>query len=159
MNTSETSPLKEILEYQHPDVISRFTDLFSISQDEACDIFTITKKFLFISQIKGVFIPDDLLIIDEMWHNFILFTSDYNDFCLNSFKRFLHHRPATKNEKEQNQQLKTTLPEEAKKLYLEKLQFLISVTYDYYGEETVIKWFELYPEKYNTKNILMLRKV
>ncbi|MEJ7658804.1 MAG: hypothetical protein WKG07_03825 [Hymenobacter sp.] len=46
-----------------------------------------------------VFIPDDLLIIDEMWHNFILFTPAYHAFCQAHFQKYLHHVPATKQEK------------------------------------------------------------
>jgi uncharacterized membrane protein YgcG len=33
-------------------------------------------------------------IVDEAWHEFILFTHDYNQFCHNAFGRFLHHTPA-----------------------------------------------------------------
>jgi hypothetical protein len=33
-------------------------------------------------------------IVDEAWHEFILFTQNYHDFCLQAFGRFLHHTPA-----------------------------------------------------------------
>ncbi|MBX9618848.1 MAG: hypothetical protein K2X10_06845 [Hyphomicrobiales bacterium] len=32
--------------------------------------------------------------VDELWHEFILFTRDYEDFCKNAFGSFLHHTPA-----------------------------------------------------------------
>lgn len=31
---------------------------------------------------------------DELWHNFILHTREYDAFCRKAFGRFLHHRPA-----------------------------------------------------------------
>jgi hypothetical protein len=33
--------------------------------------------------------------IDEVWHNFILFTREYNKFCESVFGKFIHHTPST----------------------------------------------------------------
>jgi hypothetical protein len=33
-------------------------------------------------------------VVDELWHEFILFTREYQDFCGKAFGRFLHHTPA-----------------------------------------------------------------
>lgn len=33
-------------------------------------------------------------IVDELWHEFILHTRDYNSFCRRAFGQFLHHSPA-----------------------------------------------------------------
>ncbi|WP_198648846.1 hypothetical protein [Cyanothece sp. BG0011] len=33
-------------------------------------------------------------IVDEAWHEFILFTKEYSDFCSQGFGYFLHHTPA-----------------------------------------------------------------
>jgi hypothetical protein len=35
------------------------------------------------------------IITDDAWHDFILFTREYHDFCSNAFGRYLHHSPAT----------------------------------------------------------------
>jgi hypothetical protein len=32
--------------------------------------------------------------VDEIWHEFILYTKAYDDFCREAFGRFLHHTPA-----------------------------------------------------------------
>ena len=32
--------------------------------------------------------------VDDAWHEFILFTRQYEQFCRNAFGRFLHHTPA-----------------------------------------------------------------
>jgi hypothetical protein len=151
--------LTKILNYKNEDVISRFTDMFNVSDVEAADIFTETQKFLFICQLKGIFIPDDLLIIDEMWHNFILFTKEYNSFCMVHFGKYFHHLPATKKEKEEQKKKNEANPEAAKEEYLKKLEHLISTAYDHLGEETVIKWFRDYPTRYSKENIKALRKI
>ena len=33
-------------------------------------------------------------VVDVAWHEFILFTRDYRDFCQRGLGRFLHHVPA-----------------------------------------------------------------
>lgn len=32
--------------------------------------------------------------VDDLWHEFILYTKAYDDFCRRAFGRFLHHTPA-----------------------------------------------------------------
>lgn len=34
-------------------------------------------------------------IVDEAWHEFILFSRDYAEFCQDAFGHFLHHHPNT----------------------------------------------------------------
>ena len=33
--------------------------------------------------------------VDEVWHQFILFTRQYADFCQDTLGNFLHHNPKT----------------------------------------------------------------
>jgi hypothetical protein len=33
-------------------------------------------------------------VVDDLWHEFILYTKAYDDFCKHAFGRFLHHTPA-----------------------------------------------------------------
>jgi hypothetical protein len=33
-------------------------------------------------------------VVDELWHEFILYTREYQKFCQQAFGRFLHHTPA-----------------------------------------------------------------
>lgn len=158
MEDLEKIRLGRLLEYKDENVISRFTDTFDVTNEEAEDILKETLKFLYICQIPGVFIPDDLLMLDEMWHNMVLFTPEYHKFSQAYFSKYLHHLPAKKSEKEERKQLLLQNPEKARQEYLDKLQVLISITYDYLGEETVKKWFQEYPEKYSKEKIKALRK-
>lgn len=150
--------LEKILEFENEDVISRFTDLFAMPDAEAIEIFTETLKFLYLSQTPGVFIPDDLLILDEMWHNMILFTPEYQKFSEKHFGKYLHHVPARKKEKAEWKLAIETDPEKTRREYFKKLQFLMSVTYDQLGEATVKKWFQEYPIKYSKERLRALRK-
>jgi hypothetical protein len=153
-----TDQLKKILAYSNEDIISRFTDMYAIAEEEAVDIFQETKKFLYICRMPGIFIPDDLLIVDEMWHNFILFTKEYQRFCDEHFGSFIHHLPATKKEKALQKQMNVEDPEKAGKEFNEKLRVLLSTAYDVLGEDTVIKWFQVYPDQYSKATITALRR-
>ena len=33
-------------------------------------------------------------VTDDLWHEFILYTRNYNEFCRRAFGRFMHHTPA-----------------------------------------------------------------
>jgi hypothetical protein len=42
----------------------------------------------------GKFISMPSQVVDDLWHEFILFTKAYDAFCKQAFGRFLHHTPA-----------------------------------------------------------------
>lgn len=157
--TLNPAQLEDLLSYHNEDILSRFTDMFEVTSEEALDIFQETKKFLYVCQVDGIFIPDDLLILDEMWHNFILFTKEYHAFCNRYFHRYFHHLPASKKEKEDQKRKDLEDPEGARTLYLQKLEHVINTVYDQLGEATVIKWFREYPATYSKENIKQLRKI
>ncbi|WP_237276291.1 glycine-rich domain-containing protein [Tenacibaculum ovolyticum] len=159
MNKLNDNQLTKLLSFTDVNVISRFMDTYDVPENEAEDILSETLKFLYISQIPGIFIPDDLLIIDEMWHNLILFTPLYHKFSEEYMNTpYFHHLPATKAEKDQKKEELKVSHDTSRENYLKKLEFLLSTTYDYFGEETVEKWFELYPKKYSKENIKNLKK-
>ena len=39
------------------------------------------------------------LVVDLVWHEFILFTRYYQEFCMTHFNRFIHHTPSENSEK------------------------------------------------------------
>ena len=45
------------------------------------------------SQVLSVGMPSK--IVDQAWHEFILFTKQYSDFCEVALGRFLHHTPSS----------------------------------------------------------------
>ncbi|WP_222430037.1 hypothetical protein [Burkholderia sp. KBS0801] len=76
----------ELAEYRKDGIIKKFRDEWSVSEHAACDIFEETKKFLFLADYAQKHcvtfeIDEAVLIIDKMWHTFILFTKEYAEFC------------------------------------------------------------------------------
>lgn len=71
--------------------------------------------------------------IDEMWHEFILFTQDYTDFCQQYFGAYMHHLP----------NLFDTMPASEEEV-AEEVNKLLPYVYDNLGEETMRIWFASY---------------
>lgn len=144
----------EYINYTNEDVLFRFSNMYNMENEEIEDLFLETKKFLALSSsVPGLYVNNDILIIDEMWHNFILFTTVYESFCKKFFNRFIHHIPASKKERESISKLRKENPEKVNKQFLEDEEHMLNVVYDYLGEDTVVKWFQYYPEKYTKEYI------
>lgn len=50
--------------------------------------------FRFCLQARKRMVSMPSQVVDDAWHEFILFTRSYQLFCLKTFGRFLHHTPA-----------------------------------------------------------------
>ena len=116
---SQQSQLSELLNrvdgYANLDVVAKLKIEFNISQWEAGLLFYDVKRFLFLRATQeGVWSPPSK--IDDGWHEFILFTKDYTDFCKLFFSRFIHHSPARINAKPKIGAVEVTI-ERAKVLY------------------------------------------
>ena len=92
---SENTPLERVMKYQNNAVVQRFMDKIGLNKGEATLLFEDTKRFLYLcgSKQKGdpTLAPPEK--VDSGWHEFLLFTEDYQQFCLTFFGRFIHHRP------------------------------------------------------------------
>ncbi len=163
------SSLEEVLEYKNDNIIYKFQESFEVSFELAEDLFDQTKKWLWLcAKVREdykdkdvrpeIFIDTSMLMIDEMWHTFILFTFDYTKFCEKYFGCYLHHAPTTKGEKES---IKKRVVEDkeslAKEVYV-KNEIQYGIVYDLLGEDTLRKWYEVYPVKFTKPNINYIRK-
>jgi hypothetical protein len=55
---------------------------------------TETLRFLYLCSISSKSLTPSQLI-DEVWHELILFTRTYHSFCLNKLGKFVHHQPSS----------------------------------------------------------------
>ncbi|MEW6497872.1 MAG: hypothetical protein AB1589_36035 [Cyanobacteriota bacterium] len=150
--TVQSCSLSKAINYQNYDVVERFTQLYDVSFDEANDIFLETKKWLWLAdQPKShmITIIEPLLIIDEMWHNFILFTPEYTDYCLDCYGCYIHHAPTTQREKDNRQRQFREDPTRAREEQMQKLLQQCAFISQMLGATTLLKWFVEYPERYN----------
>jgi hypothetical protein len=141
--------LNDLLTYENPAVLKLYEQNYPKNILPAKDAFREILKYLWLSakhKLDQAAHPDDPAIparcvmlrsmreIDEMWHEFILFTKDYTNFCQHYFGEYLHHLPNIFDN------LPTLAPEEETK----EIQKLLPYIYDQLGEDTVRIWFATY---------------
>jgi hypothetical protein len=142
-------------------IIAGFMDRYDVLHEEALEIFEETKKWLFLAaQIEDdrLFIDQPLLIIDEMWHTFILHTKQYYNFCFSNFKKLIHHLPTLPQEKEAYNLAFETNPAQMMKKHENMMKKQFSLIYDHLGSDTLLKWYETFPQKYTADYIKSIKK-
>lgn len=137
--------LSTVLSYKNPSVLARYRRDFPKNAMPADEAFSELIKFLWLiyrhEQDKQQSPHDDALHficmmheemreLDDMWHTFLLFTQDYQQFCLNHFGYFIHHHPFDENDKVAIDQ----------RYELELTRYLHYIN-DHLGDETLKKWF------------------
>ena len=70
-------------------------DCIAETPDEAERLFTEVKRYLILAALDPARVWHMYsLLIDECWHQFILFTREYMDFCRQYFGRYVPHAPS-----------------------------------------------------------------
>ena len=65
------------------------------SKEKYQEAFTEFKKYVFLTQISTKPLGMSSKAVDEIWHQFILFTPQYHKFCDDFLREYLHHLPNT----------------------------------------------------------------
>ena len=144
--------LDDLLTYRNPLVVKRFSKQFPQYQNEAEKIFQDMLKYLWIGKKHAIDLKNnphavnlqfttvmhkEMIIIDEMWHSFILITKQYADFCDHYFGEFIHHIPEVGEEIDKSHVVD-------KEAFEKELSLFLSYIYDTLGEETVVRWFGMH---------------
>jgi len=88
--------LKYIKSYKfNPLLIRRVKEKIpDISEKNTTKLFNALRDYFYIcsqAQVKMVAMPSEA--VDIAWHEFLLFTKEYQEFCNRGMGRFLHHTP------------------------------------------------------------------
>jgi hypothetical protein len=59
----------------------------------AAELFLELKKYLFVASTQTVRMPMISALVDSAWHQFILYTVEYEAFCRETLGRYQHHSP------------------------------------------------------------------
>ena len=82
----------DVSEYKNPEVVLRIKERSRCSRKRAEELFEEMKQYLASAQARsGRKSPSKS--VDIAWHEFILFTHEYADFCHQYFGCFVHHVP------------------------------------------------------------------
>lgn len=90
------STCESVLSYEAPFLIDKLIkERIVDTPGEGVALFAEVKKFLVLS-----YVDTDVLWslysrrVDEVWHQFVLFSAQYVDFCQHYFGHYLHHYPS-----------------------------------------------------------------
>ncbi len=64
--------------------------------DKECHYVAQGLRQFFMAHLKSgrQFVAMPSQVVDDLWHEFILYTKNYEDYCKQAFGQFLHHTPA-----------------------------------------------------------------
>lgn len=153
---SHPCTLKRVLAYKNPELVARFKRDYGLPQKECERIFEDTLRFLWLCgrrDIKTQIVMfEPFGIIDEMWHNFVLYSCEYSEFCKRYFGCFIHHVPTP------------ALPSRRKaeaKHGPTSVDPMLELVWHQLGADVARRWFYEYPRLYPKKGIkrLQLRAV
>ncbi|MFT5234867.1 MAG: hypothetical protein ACI8SK_000512 [Shewanella sp.] len=153
--------IEDVLAYQNKDVTDRFIKLYGVEEVEAVEIFEDVKRWLWMAseardqvENKPVVIERSLVVLDEMWHNFMLFTRDYGQFCNDFFGGYIHHSPMTADGiATVESELDGLSLSERKTASIEKKRWQYEFIYDQLGEQVFMRWYKQYPQRYTVKSL------
>lgn len=140
--------LDSLLAYKNPAVLRLYIQNYPTHFLSAEVAFEEVLKYLWLSQKnkmdlidrpedpslpEGIIMLRSMREIDDMWHEFILFTKDYTEFCDHYFGEYLHHLPNILDNAPIERQ---EIEQEVKKL--------VPYVYESLGEESTRRWYAAY---------------
>ncbi|MDA7950021.1 MAG: hypothetical protein MPJ24_00905 [Pirellulaceae bacterium] len=83
--------------YRFPSgLLQKFSKIYpQYNEQQLCYIFETLKHFFLIcDRVDSAPVAMPSKVVDQAWHEFILFTREYQLFCEKGFGRFQHHTPS-----------------------------------------------------------------
>ncbi|HQU07979.1 MAG TPA: hypothetical protein PK539_02920 [Candidatus Paceibacterota bacterium] len=84
--------MANVLNYKHLELLERYKRKLSLSQADAEELFSDVKRYLCLVVATGERLSPTRAI-DAGWHEFLMYTRDYANFCTRYFGAFVHHAP------------------------------------------------------------------
>lgn len=91
------SDYEEALAFAAPYLIDKvIEEALADTAEEADALFLEVKRYLVMTHacLPRWGVPSNSCRIDEVWHNFVLFTREYAAYCQQYFGRFMNHAPS-----------------------------------------------------------------
>ncbi len=145
--TPAVAAANEALDYQAPFLIEKLVKQgLAQTDEEAAALFAEVKKYIILAQSDN----DKLwhmfsLRVDEAWHQFILYTAQYTDFCQRFFHRYIHHSPSNAPKSEVEDSRETPTFDAFRKRYEEL--FGVPLPDVWYDERSVIPQRRIFSDR------------
>jgi hypothetical protein len=150
--------LDELCAYENPELIARFCKDYDVSEDRARLILKDLLRYFWLTvrlrEVRGEGSAFRMwrhyLILDEMWHTFLLYTQEYQAFCEKYFGYFLHHVPTPTLEA-------GGAKEDSGATRRADLESALDFVWDELGGEVACRWFSEYPDEFPPLKIRALQ--
>jgi hypothetical protein len=164
------APLEQVLADRgewSDEIVHRFIEDFGhqagpagISFSQAEEVFLETKRWLwFCAYRKTEFdqgrvafahlpLASEAMVIDLMWHTFLLFTKDYSDFCHRHFGFLIHHYPMSRAQKQAAADAQAQDPSGYRAQRMAELRPVYEYIHDVLGRDVLVRWLDEFPKKY-----------
>ncbi len=142
----EKASLPLVLGYKHSDLLNRFASKYHFSLEESETIFNDVKTWLYLVGTRTPDAPPLVIlpamdVVDDLWHEFILYTTDYAEFCHNHFGHFIHHEPTRDAERDELRSQREHDPVGFRSKKRKELEEFIGYVHDKLGSDTCLRWF------------------
>lgn len=155
MTTLRLPDLKKLEVFSSQEVIFKFARDYAISEAESRMIFKETMKMLWLmvkhqletetgslDQLPEAFnVHRPMDPLDKMWHEFILFTREYHQFCDEYFGCYLHHVPCSEREFQAFKQRAVEQGDEFIKRERASIGVFVKYIQEHLGSNTLRTWF------------------
>lgn len=151
MKTLQIPSLDKVLDFRCPEAVAVFQREFNIPLCDAERLFVQMLKWLWIgmyhkadenkSKPKELAIFPPIIVLDEMWHCFILCTRAYREFCDVYFGQYIDHEPHVGPSDEKADRT----------LFKENIRYISDVM----GDEVVTLWYGVYGILYSREPKLL----
>jgi hypothetical protein len=83
-----------LFNYEAPFLIEKLVAAGVVrSEEQARQLVLELQKYFWLSRRSGAPLPMSSALVDAAWHQFVLFTREYAEFCREHLGAFLHHGP------------------------------------------------------------------
>ncbi len=152
-----TISLREILKYRNEPLIRAFAKKKQLTLAESEDIFLELLKWLWFlanRDTKNSLLPEGFPTfkeqgpIDAFWHEFILDTRAYQEFCDQYFGIFLHHVPTPDGMEGASHSMAQLDPVKMQAITKSLIIRAMHEVHDAFGKETMLLWYVELPRRF-----------
>lgn len=150
--------------YKSDDVVQGFRRNYAVDTRTARRLFDDVKRWLWLFSIApprlrktGFLIDTRLKILDEMWHNFILFTREYRAYCRALRVPYINHAPTTNRMRRVAARKRAADPEAWQRAYERDQRRFYEFVFAHLGGATLRRWYLEYPRRFSEAQIESLR--
>ena len=162
-------PLADIIAWEFDDIAHHFIESWDMPLADAQELFLEAKKWVWLMAARyhdrkaGLPIPTvhftaSTYMLDQMWHQFMLYTPNYHRFTYGLFGFFIGHAPAAEEAKREIKEANAADPEGSRRKLMEELDGLCAFVREKLGAETEEKWYTTWATKYSQERVNAMRK-